>query len=172
MAKRKKKNIPTIVPLDLGTAERHKKGDDIELIETAAAGVKVARGVTASVLHTYCHRNQIGPRQFEAGQLLYRDWRGSGREPSVIASYATKTDPANDVTERAAAAWQRYTRAMEAVPKTLRDLCVHVCLLDNSAGSWIMRARNRPAREGISLLRVVLDELGDHYRLPISGSGT
>lgn len=150
-ARRKARQQAVADQRDKGTPElrRHKSG----------------RVRTQSLLQRYLARRSISGAQFQAGERLYAAREAAGASSAPIGSYAPKVDKSIRATSvlSCAMADDRYKRALEAMGPGLAPIAVHVCINDQSAEEWA-RAKGKPLKDGIALLRAALDLLVDHWR--------
>jgi hypothetical protein len=116
-------------------------------------------------------RGSITTRQHAAGDRLYLDFSRAGDLPQVVARYEQNTGRPDrgqiafrDWTPGQVQARERFEQAMQAVGLLLLPIVMHVCICDLPLGDW-RRAGMRNG-DGAALLRLALDGLADHYRLP------
>jgi hypothetical protein len=147
---------------DIGPEQRYQHGDVIVLEETMQAGQRRVRNRTQSVLDRYLLRGQIGQRQFDAGDRLYRQWRAAGDQVSVTGRYEQRLGRSPNRSEFQIDMRCRVDAAMRDVGKQLSAVLVHVCLCDEPARDWALRIGGAP-QAGIVVLRLALDALADHY---------
>ena len=147
---------------DRGPDERYQHGDVAQVEGGAEPHMRIR---TQTMLDRYWQRRQIDARQYHAGRRLYRQWRGAGGEPRLIANYAQTIPGGPDVSEQAAQVRVTFTRAVRAVGKQLSAVVIHVCLMDGSAADWAY-GKLLPKPDGIARLRAGLDALADHYQMP------
>lgn len=86
------------VQSDTGTPERHKKGDMLEMVETAVAGVMRVRNDTSTQLDRYFVKGLLHERHNEndsrgwarlcGGRRLQQDFHASGLEQGVTGAYS------------------------------------------------------------------------------------
>jgi hypothetical protein len=156
--------LAAIGKIEVGTPERYRHGDVIEMRETIRAGVKAARVTTTSMVHRYLHRKEIDARQFSASQRLLEDWEAAGRRMAVTSSYGQSGGGQQTMTDKAAMANKRYIAAIRSVGQELSPILAHVVLVDESAAGWAKAAHQSP-KSGITVLRLALDALARHYGL-------
>ncbi len=147
---------------DRGPKERWQHGDIATVEGGAAAHVRVR---TQTMLDRYWQRRQIDARQFHAGRRLYRQWRGAGGEPRLIAGYRPLIGGRPEMTDHEADVRVAFTRAVRAVGRQLNEVVIHVCLTDGAASDWAV-GKLLPKTDGIARLRAGLDALADHYGMP------
>jgi len=117
-------------------------------------------------------RAMVSARQFEAGEVLRRDWERAGYGPKVtmrwdeapIDKVSRRAPPPVHQTVRQAAARRRVDAAMKAVGTGLTDLLWRlVC-----AGEGISDAEAAlgwPRSSARVVLAIALERLADHYRI-------
>lgn len=111
-------------------------------------------------LQRLLRRPAITPRQYEAGDRLYSDWRAAGDEPRIVPRYDRSIGlGSSGSTEHQVAARLRFERALRHVGREHTTILVHVCLLGNAVSEW----PSAPAGEALGLLREGLDVLADWY---------
>jgi len=135
-----------------------------------------ARSVTVNMLESPLGwlfvRGKVTRRQFEAGELLRRDYERSRLEPATTmrwdAAPAGKVKrgppPGLDPTTAQLAARQRFDAAVAEVGPGLSDILWRIVC----AGEGMReaeRALGWPARAGKLVLGLALDRLSDFYRL-------
>ena len=147
---------------DRGPKERWQHGDVATLEGAAEQHVRVR---TQTMLDRYWQRRQIDARQYHAGRRLYRQWRGAGGEPRLIASYRPRVAGRPEMSDREADIRVAFTRAIRAVGRQLNEVVIHVCLTDGPASDWAV-GKLLPKTDGIARLRAGLDALADHYGMP------
>ena len=147
---------------DRGPKERWQHGDVATVEGGAAPHIRVR---TQTMLDRYWQRRQIDARQYHAGRRLYRQWRGAGGEPRLIASYRPRISGRPEMSDREADIRVAFTRAVRAVGRQLNEVVIHVCLTDGPASDWAV-GKLLPKTDGIARLRAGLDALADHYRMP------
>lgn len=118
-------------------------------------------------------RGHLSVRQFDAGEKL----RGDYEAAQLSSMVSSRWDPVPsdrlsagagcmlERSERQVAAKQRFDAALDALGTGLdaiawRIICQHQSIPDAE------RALGWPARAGKLVLRIALDRLADHYRLP------
>jgi len=161
---RRSRKPSALTPADIGTPERHDKGDVIEMHPTERAGVKAARVITVSMIARYRHKGQITVMQSDAAEKLLADWEMAGRQLAVTGTYGQAGMGKPEMSDMAALAHSRYVNATRAVGIELSPILVHVVLLDGSAADWA-KGRGDIPQSGIAILRLALDALARHYRL-------
>lgn len=123
-----------------------------------------------SWLHAHGH---LTDRQLLAGEKLRGDYESAclGARTTMVwdsspVSRGKRGAPSSFTpTERALHAKQRFDRALEALGRDLSDIAWRVIC----AGEGVPvaeKAMGWPLRSGKLVLRIALDRLGDHYRLP------
>lgn len=147
---------------DRGPKERWQHGDVATVEGGATPHIRVR---TQTMLDRYWQRRQIDARQYHAGRRLYRQWRGAGGEPRLIASYRPRVSGRPEISDREADIRVAFTRAVRAVGRQLNEVVIHVCLTDGPASDWAV-GKLLPKTDGIARLRAGLDALADHYRMP------
>lgn len=141
---------------------------------TARAPRKRARSVTVNLAEsplTWLHsRGHVSDRQFDAGERLRADWERSQLAPSVTMRWDTVRASGGgqaDLTpgERQMAAHRRFHGAVDHAGADLSDVLWRVVC----AGEGLPEAEKAlgwPVRSGKLVLRIALDRIADHYRLP------
>jgi len=164
-------------PLNVGqfvTPERLEHGDVLEVeTDTSKAGRHHARNRTQTALDRYLCRKTITPRQFDAGDKLYRLWRASGGKELRAAGYEPRVDRGHfDMSPRQVQAREYLDAAMREVGKQLSPVLVHVCICGLPAKDWQITVRypganekRRAGRAGVEILRLALDALVGHWRV-------
>ena len=147
---------------DRGPKERWQHGDLATLEGGATPHLRVR---TQTMLDRYWQRRQIDARQYHAGRRLYRQWRGAGGEPRLIAGYRPRIGGRSEMSDHEADMRVTFMRAVRAVGRQLNEVVIHVCLTDGSASDWAV-GKLLPRTDGIARLRAGLDALADHYRMP------
>jgi hypothetical protein len=155
---------------DRGTNERWLH-DAYEHTSTNVDGeVRTVRKVFAeSRLILYAKKGQITDRQAAAGAKLFLQWRSSGMEPRVIARYAEPSYGMSGGELRQAASEQAMVIALRTVGPRLVGVLVHVIIIDGTASEWAASQGKRGIYAevmGMTTLRLALDVLADHYRVP------
>ncbi|MEO9468828.1 DUF6456 domain-containing protein [Parasphingorhabdus sp.] len=136
-----------------------------------------ARSVTVNLAESplgWLHaRGHLSDRQLDGGEKLRSDWDRANLEPSITMSWnltpmsggkRSASDHLNQ-TEARLAAKQRFDDAIFCLGKDLSDIAWRVIC----AGEGVPVAEKSlgwPARSGKIVLRIALDRLADHYRLP------
>lgn len=161
---RRARKTSALAPADVGTPERHSKGDVITMEPTERAGVNVARVITVSMIARYRHKRQITTKQADAAEKIRGDWEMAGRQMAVTGTYGQAGLGRPEMSDMAALAHTRYVNAVRAVGIELSPILVHVALLDGSASDWA-KSTHREPKSGIEILRLALDALARHYRL-------
>lgn len=120
-------------------------------------------------LDRYLKRKQITPRQFEAGERLARLFHRAQWERRVVSVLdgmppGIGGDPFA-VTDAAIAARETWAKWAAKLGQRLTPVLIDVCCLGGSAADWaIARGYSRP-KDGLVILRLALDALGDILRL-------
>jgi hypothetical protein len=145
--------------------ERLARGQEVSVDETMVAGLRHIRLLNTRMLDRYQARGEVTERQYGAGDRLYRTWFASGSSPIIIGAYSIRVDYAgHDLTDHQATMRAAVTGALQAVPFRMAQIIVSVVFLDEPANAWGRQQGN--TRDGIACLRLSLDILGDHYRIP------
>jgi hypothetical protein len=143
-----------------------------EAVEAEETRPKLASARHKTQLEFLAGRTTISDRQHQAGERLALDFRIAGDMPKVVAPYEPRMASPS---KRAFVfnghdgpiqidARHRFEKAMQAVGLRLSPLLMHVAVLDQPLADW-----HRPGvrnGDGAALLRLGLDVLADHYRLP------
>ncbi len=134
--------------------------DEIELLETPVAGIRVARAKHELKDALFYYRNaghlgarDIGERRWEAGMKLRLDYRACHRDKSIIAMYGefiSGTGQDQEWSDIRIAAERRYGRAALALGReALLGLLITVACEGSPAG----RGRMIDVRRGLDILR-------------------
>lgn len=138
---------------------------------------RLARSVTVNLRESplaWLHaRGHLTARQFDAGEQLRADHERARLAPRVTMQWdappqgraARGAPEALDATEAQLAAKRRFETAMAALGPGLADIAWRVIC----GGEALKSAEGElgwPARAGKVVLRLALDRLADHYRLP------
>jgi len=133
-----------------------------------------ARSVTVNLAEsplTWLHaRGHLTDRQFDAGERLRADYERGQLAPSVTMRWdavriSSTGDRGLNASERQIAARQRFDAAVADAGKGLSDILWRVVC----AGEGLPAAEkvlDWPARSGKLVLRIALDRVADHYRMP------
>lgn len=163
-------------------AERPLPQDGAPRVERVRPGVplrkgRLARSVTVNLAESPMSwlraRGHVTARQYDAGEALRRDYELSQLPPRVTMQWDA---PPQGKTARGApegldpggtqiAAKQRFAAAVAALGPGLEDIAWRVLC----AGEGLKTAEGAlgwPARSGKLVLRLALDRLAEHYRLP------
>ncbi|MCX7285412.1 MAG: DUF6456 domain-containing protein [Novosphingobium sp.] len=136
----------------------------------AAHGRSVTVNLAESPL-TWLHaRGHLTDRQFDAGERLRADFERAQLSPSVTMRWdavriSGTADRGLNASERHLAARQRFDAAIAHAGKGLSDILWRVVC----AGEGLPLAEKAlewPVRSGKLVLRIALDRVADHYRLP------
>ena len=156
----KKRKNKQLQPSDFGTRERGQH-DEIQLEETMVAGVNRAR-VSNSQLDRMYKRSEISYRQFDAGERFASAWYIGCRGTTVTANYDVRIPSSSlEVEQHVVRARRSVKKALDAVGP-LAAIVVHVAGLDLAASEWAVM-HDHDKRSGITVLRMALDALADHY---------
>jgi Domain of unknown function (DUF6456) len=118
-------------------------------------------------------RGHLNDRQLIAGERLRFDFERAGMSPRVTMNWdamktgrikgsGTQADPVND---RILTAKERFDGALVALGRDLADIAWRV-ICSGEAIAGAERALGWPVRSGKLVLRIALDRLAAHYRLP------
>jgi len=129
------------------------------------------RITTQRMIDRYKAQGLLTKRQWRAGDRLWRIWRETGRDPSMIAGYSPDhvrgiLDPDRKMIGRtdAVADWEDCRRIVGGLGF---PVLVDVVIWDKSASDWAATKRT-PARDcatvGMAFLRLGLDTLAAHFR--------
>jgi len=129
------------------------------------------RIATQRMIDRYETKKLLTARQWRAGDRLWRIWRESGRDPSLIGNYSPTTirgtlDPDRKMIGRteAVADWEECRRLSGVLGFSA---LVDVVIWDRSASDWA-RSKGHSARVsadiGMAFLRGGLDVLAAHFR--------
>lgn len=127
------------------------------------------RAAQQCYLDRYFRRGHIDARRYAAGRRLYEDWYRSGSQPYLVAAYDGQApqkvrSSGGGPTDYQAVLRLRVNEALRQVGSGLSPILVHVCLLDQAAKDWAA-ARGEGTASGITVLRLALEVLADHYRI-------
>ena len=160
MAKKQKRKQPQ--PSDFGTNERATH-DDIQLEETMVAGQVRARVTTQTQIDRYLKRNEISNRQFDAAERFSAAWFIGCRGTAVTANYDVRIPAAStSVDDHVSRARWSVEMALTALGPQLNPIIVHTVGLDLPASAWAIK-HNHSKRSGLTVLKLALDALADHY---------
>ncbi len=148
------------------TPERGQHGETIKIIETAQAGVVVAKVGYDDSFKFYYRRGMLGSgvnanHRYQVGLGWRQDWSATGREPSVVGMYGEwmpGTGDAGSASVGAIAAERRYSRAASRLAKAgLLDLMLSIAVMgDPVCGHWRKRGRHMERlREGLDMLKKI-----------------
>lgn len=140
-------------------------------IVTTAGVIASYRARAVSPIERYHRRGQITPRQFIAGQRLYRDFAVGivgVRQPSE-----ERESPPDEPWSPEMLSWQdyrlqaieRYQRALCACGKRLAWIAAAVAV-DERMVADLAREQQRDAKGLMALLKLSLDLIADSYALP------
>lgn len=129
------------------------------------------RNETQRMIDRYQKQGFLTVRQWKSANRLWRIWRDSGRDPSMIGNYSPDRIPgAADVHDRmigkteAVADWEDCRRLCGVLGF---ELLVDVVIWDRTAADWAA-GKGHPTRDqatiGMALLRGTLDTLTAHFR--------
>jgi Domain of unknown function (DUF6456) len=137
----------------------------------ARAGRRSATVNLAESPLTWLHaRGHLSDRQFDAGERLRADWERAHLSPSVTMRWDPVRPSGNGdarltATERQMVARDRFNAALSQAGADLSDVLWRVVC----AGEGLPLAEKAlgwPVRSGKLVLKIALDRLADHYRLP------
>ncbi len=133
----------------------------VNLAETPLGWLRKRKGADGKPL--------ISETQFEAGEKLRSDFSLAQMTPRVTANWSAPIDASHanagdrmEVSERAAAARQRFYRALESVGPGLAEPLLDVCCYLNGLED-AERRMGWPQRSGKVVLAIALERLADHY---------
>lgn len=148
---------------------RFHEGDGVEylVLETMKAGSKAARCLSHP-LDRYLNASTITHRQYDAGLRLYEDYTISQVRHS--GSNYDGTPPPESfgpsaITDMQLDASRRYTDALRQVGRRASVVLVEIVLAENSAESSGRRLK-QTRFQIVGALKLALDMLADHYKLP------
>jgi hypothetical protein len=118
-------------------------------------------------------RGHVDARQYDAGEQLRRDYEQSQLAPRVTMRWdraVTHTRrsgpaPAEDPTLTQLSARRRFDAAIDAAGPGLSDILWRVVCAGEALGA-AEQALGWPSRAAKLVLRMALDRVADHYRLP------
>lgn len=140
-------------------------------------GSRPARSVTVNLAESplgWLHaRGHLSDRQFDGGEKLRSDWERANLSPSVTMSWNLTPFSGNqrsapdhlNQTEAQLAAKQRFDDAIFCLGKDLSDIAWRV-ICGGEGVPVAEKSLGWPARSGKIVLKIALDRLADHYRLP------
>jgi hypothetical protein len=137
----------------------------------ARAGGRSATVNLAESPLTWLHaRGHLSDRQFDAGERLRADWERAQLAPSITMRWdpvrgSGGADARLTPSERQMAARDRFNAALADAGADLSDVLWRVVC----AGEGLPDAEKAlgwPVRSGKLVLRIALDRLAHHYRLP------
>lgn len=120
---------------------------------------------------TWLHaRGHLTDRQFDAGERLRADYERAQLSPSVTMRWdavriSSTGDRGLNASERQIAARQRFDAAVADAGKGLSDILWRVVCAGEGLPA-AEKALDWPARSGKLVLRIALDRVADHYRMP------
>lgn len=136
--------------LDIGTPERHAKGDLVRDESTQSGGMR-ARSNRASVIDTYLLRGLLSldvdeaTRMYDAANRLAEDFQESGLQPAVIAQYRDMIAAGGGIRElhldRKDEAYRRFRRAVEILGNAA-TVVIGVCCFNEFSGGRMDELRN------------------------------
>lgn len=124
-------------------------------------------------LRRYRAHRDISLRQFEAGIRLQNDLATAMSTVARVANLDSVGGSSDQHTAMLRAIVERRTaevrmrKALGSLSIVCRSVITWVVLSDKPAGDWVTLGYSR--REGLTVLKVALDALGDHYRLDKDG---
>ena len=142
-----------------------------ELVErTVGAGRSVRVNPSESPLGWLRSRGLVDARQFEAGERLRGDYETAALGARVTMRWAARVDGGGgggglDPVMAQVAAKARFDAAMAAAGAGLADVAWRV-ICAGEALPVAEKGLGWPARAGRLVLKLALDRLADHYRLP------
>ena len=146
---------------------RHADGDhDYIVTETIRAGVKVARSLQHPLIR-YHASDTINGRQYDAGMKLLEDFTASKGLYSSMQYDGTpipQSFSSGGVSDRMIEASKAYDNALRAVgvraSLVLTDIVIAEATLE-----WHGARVKQSRMEAMGSLKMVLDMLGDHYKM-------
>lgn len=158
MAKKRKQK--QLQPSDYGPKERGSH-DELVVEQTMVAGVNRAR-VSNSQLDRMYRRDEINFRAFDAGERFQSAWYVGCRGAAITANYDVRIPSSSgEVEQHVVRARRSVKKALDAVGP-LAPIVVHVAGLDLPPSEWAMM-HDHDKRSGITVLRLALGALADHY---------
>ncbi len=148
------------------------------IIDNPIKGTKSSRSVTVNLaesplswLHIHGHLNE---RQFLAGEKLRGDYEAAQLGPRVTMTWDAM--PVNksrrsaprfvEAGEHSLYAKDRFDQAITALGQDLSDIAWRV-ICAGEGMSVAEKSMGWPTRSGKLVLRIALDRLADHYRVPL-----
>ncbi len=118
-------------------------------------------------------RGHLSDRQFDSGEKLRSDWERANLAPNITMRWdgapvrgGSRSAPiALTASEAQLMAKQRFDNAIEDIGSDLSDIAWRIIC----GGEGVPAAEKKlgwPARSGKLVLKIALDRLGDHYRMP------
>ena len=151
-------------------AEQHREMETRTLSE-AEGGRAVRVNVGESPLARLNSRGLLGAIQFAAGEKLRRDYTLAQLTPrmgvdlsAVVVTGGSRGPGADSISDIAAAARQRFSRALAAAGPGLSDIAFEVCC-DLQSLERAEAQRGWSKRSGRVVLMLALDRLAAHYGL-------
>lgn len=153
---------------------RHLSSRRIEYFhDDAMAAQNVTVNLGESPLGWLHSRGHINDRQYGAGEKLRQDYENSHASPYVTMRWDNVSKMARgksgtapmELAERHIVARNAFDRALAALGPDLSDIAWRIICAGEGV-STAERSMGWPTRSGKLVLRIALDRLADHYRLP------
>lgn len=148
-----------------------------ERVEVDGQGKVIGKRVGhVTGLRRYRAHRDITLRQYAAGERLAVDHDIAKRSQRIIANLDQTIRGNSDqhaammraIVERRTAE-SRVDRAIKALPSLLQSITSWVVLADKAASEWADGREGFRDREGLTVLKVALESLADHYGLDGDG---
>lgn len=148
---------------DTGIAPERLIRDGIVFSETMEAGTRRARVDSQTIVDRYVRRGLITAREHAGAERLSACRFEAGFGHSKISGYGERMAKSTGINDAMSKAYVEFGKAVDALKPDLWPIVNHVVCHDLPVESWSEGGIPRQAR--MSLLRVSLDVLADHYRL-------
>ena len=142
-------------------------GSDGIIVENIAKGDtrKRQRIVNQTPLDRYLQRREITQRQWEAGQKLHALHRRAGLAQTLTVNYDQVRVDGGGAAMQPGEALTDYFAALRSIGRDLGSVAQHVVIVENSPREWA-KNHGHLEKSGITVLRICLDALGDHFGMP------
>ncbi|GEM_PF-3543678 len=149
---------------DIGTAQRHAKGD----VELHGSRAYVQQ---QDALSFYLARDIIGKRHYGAGMRLYADFMVAHRSatglvmsPDDLVGRPPKGSGGR-MGDGRMAAFDSYNHALMAVGKVSARILFNVCIEGKKMPEFIEEFKWNRKNTGVDRMKEALDDLADYYRV-------
>lgn len=143
------------------TEAREARGDTQTI--TSDGGWKQIRALNEPLLY-YLHTDVISPRQFDAGDRLYRAWRRSFAARVKTMRFGPPA-PGSELEVSCRLAREYLTAIGSIRAERERRVVYSVCCYGEFVKNLVASSQRTAQRYGIPLLRSGLDDLVKHYGL-------